>query len=56
MPALAPFIVAVCTLFGIQISEDVAELLANNLSTTLGAFATLIYALARAMQAWRDRK
>ena len=56
MPALAPLIVAILSILGIQISEDAAAVLADNLSATLGAFAVLILAVAKAIDAWRSRK
>lgn len=56
MPALAPLIVALLSILGIQISEDVAAALAEHLSVTLGAFAALILAVAKAIQAWKDRR
>lgn len=56
MPALAPLIVAILSILGIQISEDVANVMAENITATVVALAALIAALAKAMQAWKDRK
>jgi len=55
MPALAPLIVAILSILGIQISEDVANVMAENITATVVALAALIAALAKAMQAWKDR-
>jgi xanthosine utilization system XapX-like protein len=55
MPALAPLIVAILSILGIQISEDVAAVMADNLTASVVALAALIAALAKAMQAWKDR-
>jgi NADH:ubiquinone oxidoreductase subunit 6 (subunit J) len=56
MPALAPLIIALLSILGIQISEDAAALMAEHISATVGAVAALIYVLARAIQAWKDRR
>jgi len=55
MPALAPLIVAILSILGIQISEEVATVVADNLTASVVALAALIAALAKAMQAWKDR-
>lgn len=56
MPALAPLIVAILSILGIQISEDVATVMAENLTASVVALAALIAALAKAIQAWKDRR
>ena len=56
MPALAPLIVAILSILGIQISEDVAAVVADNITAAIVAFAALVAAVAKGLQAWKDRK
>lgn len=56
MPALAPLIVAVLSILGIQISEDAAALMAEHISATVAAIAALVFAVAKAIEAWKARR